>query len=74
MRAYILKLNDGIDGHSREFMSAKFIDGVKEMTTDMVGDDWSNAEVYDLQGRKVDTTQQMRKGVYIVNGQKRIRK
>lgn len=74
MRAYILKLNDGIEGHSREFMSAKFIDGVKEMTNDMVGDDWSNAEVYDLQGRKVDTTQQMRKGVYIVNGQKRIRK
>ena len=74
MRAYILKLNDGIDGHSREFMSAKFIDGVKEMTTDMAGDDWNDAEVYDLQGRKVDTTQQMRKGVYIVNGQKRIRK
>ena len=75
MRAYILNLNDGINGHSREFMSAKFIDGVKEMTTDMVGDDWSNAEVYDLQGRKVDTTKSsMRKGVYIVNGQKRIRK
>ena len=74
MRAYILKLNDGIDGHSREFMSAKFIDAAEKMATDMAGDDWSDAEVYDLQGRKVDTTQQMRKGVYIVNGQKRIRK
>lgn len=75
MRAYILKLNDGIDGHSREFMSAKFIDAVEKTATDMAGDDWSDAEVYDLQGRKVDTTKSsMRKGVYIVNGQKRIRK
>ena len=73
MRAYIMKISE--TGGSREIMGSKFIDGVKEMATDMVGDDWSNAEVYDMQGRKVDTTKSsMRKGVYIVNGQKRIRK
>ena len=71
MRAYIMAPNNG----SREFMGAKFIDAVEKTATDMAGDDWSDAEVYDLQGRKVDTTKSsMRKGVYIVNGQKRIRK
>lgn len=72
MRAYI---SYDATGGSREFMGAKFIDAVEKTATDMAGDDWSNAEVYDMQGRKVDTTKSsMRKGVYIVNGQKRIRK
>lgn len=72
MRAYI---SYDANGGSREFMGAKFIDAAEKMATDMAGDDWSDAEVYDLQGRKVDTTKSsMRKGVYIVNGQKRIRK
>lgn len=58
-----------------EYISAKYmdVDGVAEISID-VNDDWTNAEVYDLQGRKVDTTARLPKGVYIVNGQKRIRK
>ena len=71
MRAYI-----GVPkaSPSREIMYSKFVDAVEKLKVD-VADDWSNAEVYDLQGRKVDTTKTtMRKGVYIVNGEKRIRK
>lgn len=58
-----------------EYISAKYmdVDGVAEISID-ANDDWTNAEVYDLQGRKVDTTARLPKGVYIVNGQKRIRK
>ena len=58
-----------------EYISAKYmdVDGVAEISID-VNDDWTNAEVYDLQGRKVDTTARLPKGGYIVNGQKRIRK
>ncbi len=64
------------NGSSREYIRAEYtdVDGVAEVNID-ANDDWTNAEVYDLQGRKVDTTKStMRKGVYIVNGQKRIRK
>ena len=71
MRAYICV---PAASPSREIMYSKFIDAVEDLKVD-VADDWSNAEVYDLQGRKVDTTKStMRKGVYIVNGEKRIRK
>ena len=70
MRAYI-----GVPkaSPSREIMYSKFVDAVEKLKVD-VADDWTNAEVYDLQGRKVDTTARLPKGVYIVNGQKRIRK
>lgn len=62
---------------SRDLMPAKYMDinedvtGIAEIAEDA---DWTSAEVYDLQGRKVDTTARLPKGVYIVNGQKRIKK
>ena len=70
MRAYI---GVPVASPSREIMYSKFVDAVEKLKVD-VADDWTNAEVYDLQGRKVDTTARLPKGVYIVNGQKRIRK
>jgi hypothetical protein len=70
MRAYI-QLPDG--SPAREYITATFTSGVETINAE-VNDDWTNAEVYDLQGRKVDTTARLPKGVYIVNGQKRIRK
>lgn len=71
MRAYI-QLPAG-SGGSREFITSHFTDAIESLNAE-VNDDWTNAEVYDLQGRKVDTTARLPKGVYIVNGQKRIRK
>ncbi len=59
---------------SRELMPAKYIDTVDGIDAIETVEDWTDAEVYDLQGRKVDTTVRLPKGVYIVNGQKRIRK
>ena len=70
MRAYI---QVPVTSPAREYIMGKIIDSVEHPTVE-VADDWSNAEVYDLQGRKVDTTARLPKGVYIVNGQKRIRK
>lgn len=70
MRAYI-QLPEG--SPAREYIMAQFTDAIESLSND-VNDDWTDAEVYDLQGRKVDTTSKLPKGVYIVNGQKRIKK
>jgi hypothetical protein len=43
---------------------------------DGVNADGNNSDIYDLQGRKVkvdDQTHKLRKGVYIVNGQKQVK-
>ena len=68
MRAYI-----SITGGSREVLMAKYMDKIDSMPVEIETNELEGAEVYDLQGRKVDTTRTtLRKGVYVVNGQKRM--
>ncbi len=68
MRAYI-----SINGGSREVLMAKYMDKIDSMPVEIETNELEGAEVYDLQGRKVDTTRTtLRKGVYVVNGQKRM--
>ena len=68
MRAYIT-----VGGASREVLMAKYMDKIDSMPVEIETNELEGAEVYDLQGRKVDTTRTtLRKGVYVVNGQKRM--
>jgi hypothetical protein len=71
MRAYIKAI---AGGGAKPYLAAKFFDvngNITEKNVNFDDTDWSNAEVYDLQGRKVNTDNgNLRRGVYIVNGKK----
>ena len=71
MRAYIKAI---AGGGAKRYLAAKFFDvngNITEKNVNFDDTDWSNAEVYDLQGRKVNTDNgNLRRGIYIVNGKK----
>ena len=69
MRAYI----DIIGSGARPYLRAAFTDATGNTTTieQLRLDEKTDGAVYDLQGRKVQTP--MRKGIYIINGEKKVK-
>ena len=71
MRAFI---SPRLGGSARELLSTVFYNADNTTTVKDLRLDADDSEIYDLQGRKMDSSIKLQKGVYIVNGVKRIKK
>lgn len=70
MRAYIVAAEGASPAKIMlaEFTNASKTTSIKRISFD--GENWQDAEIYDLQGRKIENIQNVQRGVYIINGKK----